>query len=81
MEEMISANDLYYLPRLENLRKEYEACVEKIKELDETWDEYLEFENFTIFELNMISSQRQTAHALMEALEKEMDRIKFETLN
>lgn len=79
--EMISADDLFYLKKVENLEKEYRICVNKLEELDATWDEYIEFENFSVMELNMIASRRQHVRELKKAIEDEMARLKFETLN
>jgi hypothetical protein len=79
--EMISADDLFYLKKVENLEREYKSCINKLEELDATWEEYLEFENFSIMELNMIASQKQTAKELKEAIEKQIERLKLESLN
>jgi predicted GTPase len=79
--EMISAEDLFYLKKVENLEKEYRICANKIEELDAAWEEYLQFENFSVMELNIISSQKQHAYELMRAIQDEIERIKFEAMN
>ena len=79
--EMISAEDIFYLKKVENLEREYRICVNKLEELDATWEEYLQFENFSVMELNMIASQKQTVRELKEAIEDQIARLKFETLN
>ena len=79
--EMISAEDLFYLKKVENLEREYRICVNKLEELETTWDEYLQFENFSIMELNMISSQKQHVKELKETIEKQIERLKLESMN
>lgn len=79
--EMISADDLFYLKKVENLEREYRICVHKLEELDATWEEYLQFENFSIMELNMIASQKQTARELKKAIEDQIIRLKSEMMN
>lgn len=79
--EMISADDLFYLKKVENLEREYRICVHKLEELDTTWEEYLQFENFSIMELNMIASQKQTARELKKAIEDQITRLKSEMMN
>lgn len=79
--EMISAEDIFYLKKVENLEREYRICVNKLEELEASWEEYLQFENFSILEMNMISDQRQQVTEIRDAIEKQINRLKLETLN
>lgn len=78
---MISANDLYYLKRVENLEREYQKCGEKLKELENTIEEYLSTEDFTIPTLNLILYKKATVKSLKKAISLEIKRVKSEALN
>lgn len=78
---MINAEDLYYLPRIENLERQYEKLNKELAELKQTFDEYLEYEKFTALELNLISSQIQTCEELMKAIKEQRNTLRLQTLN
>lgn len=79
--QMISADDLYYLKRVENLEKQYRKCADKINELNKVFDDYLSTENFSIYDLNIILDQKETAKELKKAIENEIQKLKFGALN
>lgn len=79
--EMITANDLYYIPRIQNLEEQYQKVAQKYNELNETWNEYLETEKCCVITLNLLSARMQTCKEIMDSLEFHIDRIRFETLN
>lgn len=79
--EMISANEFYYLPRVENLKKEYKKCSDRLFELQEKFDELINFEICDPYTLNLIEDQKWTIHDLMSAIEDQIERLQLSTLN
>lgn len=78
---MISANDLYYLPRLKNMEEQYEKLVREYKEMTETFNEYIASEQFPLLEINMLADKMQVAKDLIEAIMDQRQTIRLQTLN
>jgi len=78
---MIKAHDLYYLPRVENLRREYGKCEKKYRELQEEFDHSLDFETGSCYTLNILADKMQTVSDLMVALEDQIERLRLEISN
>lgn len=78
---MITANDLYYLPRVKNLEREALKCYQELIELTNEFNNYLHFEIFDIMVINVLNDRRQTVRDTIEALENQIERLKLETLN
>ena len=79
--EIVKGEDLYYLPRVENLRREYEKCAQRLFELQEQFDELIHFETCDPYTLNLIEDQKWTVQELMDAIEDQIERLRLETLN
>jgi hypothetical protein len=79
--EMITAQDLYFLPRVENLEREYKKCSYKLFELQEYFDEILKFETCDPYTLNLIIDQKWMLQELMDSIENQIIKLKSETLN
>jgi hypothetical protein len=78
---MISIMDLYYLPRVENLKKEYKKCSEKLFELQDQFDELIHFETCDPYTLNLIEDQKWMIYDLMSAIEDQIETLRLSTLN
>jgi hypothetical protein len=77
----VTANDLYYLPRVKNLEREYNKIESRLLELEDEFDKSLDFETISVYKLNIISAQMQTCASLMSALKQEILRLKLEVCN
>lgn len=78
---MITANDLYYLPRLKNLEDQYEKLVREYKELTEVFNEYISSERTQILELNLLADKMRVAEDLIEAIFNQRITIRLQALN
>ena len=78
---MIKAHDLYYLPRVENLKKEQEKCKERLKFLEDDFEHRLHFETISYPQLTVLQDQMQTVMDLMSALEDQIEVFKLEISN
>jgi len=79
--EMITANDLYYLPRLKNMEAQYEKLVREYKEMTEVFNEYLASEQFPILEVNMLADKMRVTEDLIDAIFNQRITIRLQTLN
>jgi len=79
--EMITANDLYYLPRLKNLEDQYEKLIREYKELTEAFNEYISSERTQILELNLLADKMRVAEDLIEAIFNQRITIRLQALN
>ena len=79
--EMISANDLYFFPRIKNLEKEYEKCSIELENLQEEFDYLLDSETISCFALNIMSDQIQVISSLRDYLKEQIEILKLQTLN
>ena len=78
---MVSSYDLWYLPRVKNLEREYRKCAEKLFELEEDFNTYVELESADPFVLNVLAARKQDVQELMDSLKNQMERLRLETLN
>lgn len=77
----IYAKDLYYLPRVENLEREYEKIEIHMKELEDEFDKSIYYETISTPLLNVISDRMQTCTLLMSAIKLEIKRLHLEICN
>jgi len=78
---MISANDIYYLPRVKNLVSERLKCQLKLIELIKEFNTYVHFENCDVMLLNILNDRIKTIEALINDLDNQIERLRLETLN
>jgi len=78
---MLNAADFYYLPRIKNLEKEFLKCSSKFTQLDKEYREYLELNNPSIAQLNILASQIETVVELMAAISSQIKRLQLEFCN
>ena len=80
--EMITANDLYFLPRVENLESQYQKCLEEENSLLEYWNDLLQTESyFNIMFLNITADKLVVVRDLMKAIKDQIEVLKLQTLN
>ena len=78
---MISADDLYYLPRLKNMEVQYEKLIREYKEMTEVFNEYLASEKFPILELNILADKMRVAEDLIDAIFNQRITLRLQALN
>lgn len=78
---MITANDLYYLPRVKNLEGEYKKMADRLFELQEQMESYIDFETCDPILLNIMEDKKWQLQELMESIEDHIIRLKSEALN
>ena len=81
MQMMIKAKDLYYLPRIKNLKREYKMCEEKLKILQEEFDNKVHSETGSYYLLTVLSDKIHMVLDLMKSLENQIKILKLENLN
>ncbi len=79
--EMITADDLYYLPRLKNMEKQYNKLIREYKDLTETFNEYLLLKTLPILEINLLADKMRVAEDLIETIFEQKRIIRLQALN
>jgi DNA repair exonuclease SbcCD ATPase subunit len=77
----LSASDFYYLPRVKNLEREYNKCEDYLKNLQQEFDQLLDYETCSTHKLNVIADKMQTAKDLMKAINQQVKKLKYEFCN
>lgn len=77
----LSASDFYYVPRVENLTRQFIKCSAKLAELENQFNEYVELNNPSLAQLNILSSQIETVIELMDAISKKIRNLRLEFCN
>jgi hypothetical protein len=81
MQITVKAKDLYYLPRVENLEKEYKKCEETFTKLEEEFENGLHFETISCLQLTVLSDRMEVIKSLMESLENRIKTLRLEISN
>jgi hypothetical protein len=78
---LLKASDLYYLPRVKNLEREYKKCEFRLAELNLEFSNYLDSESCCPYKLDIISDKICIVKDLMRGIKIQIKRLECEFCN
>jgi len=79
--EMIPVDKLCYTAFLDKAKKEYELWLKGIRDLENTFYEYLDYETLPVYEINLMASKLEELRAQKKQIENILEKLRLEASN